>query len=120
MDIKCRTSGLRPTCVVLVATIRALKMHGGGPKVVAGRPLDKAYTDENLPLLTKGVANMQRCIEIARLYGVPVVVAVNRFTYDTAAEVEMVERTAQEAGAVAAVMSNHLSLIHISEPTRPY
>ncbi|MGB3058280.1 MAG: formate--tetrahydrofolate ligase, partial [Anaerolineae bacterium] len=56
MDIKCRTSGLRPTCVVLVATIRALKMHGGGPKVVAGRPLDKAYTDENLPLLTKGVA----------------------------------------------------------------
>ncbi|MBK6432213.1 formate--tetrahydrofolate ligase [Candidatus Amarolinea dominans] len=107
MDIKCRTSGLRPTCVVLVATIRALKMHGGGPKVVAGRPLDKAYTDENLPLLTKGVANMQRCIEIARLYGVPVVVAVNRFTYDTAAEVEMVERTAQEAGAVAAVMSNH-------------
>ena len=107
MDIKCRTSGLRPTCVVLVATIRALKMHGGGPKVVAGRPLDKAYTDENLPLLTKGVANMQRCIEIARLYGVPVVVAVNRFTYDTAAEVEMVERTAQEAGAIAAVMSNH-------------
>ena len=107
MDIKCRTSGLRPNCVVLVATIRALKMHGGGPKVVAGRPLDKAYTDENLPLLTKGVANMQRCIEIARLYGVPVVVAVNRFTYDTAAEVEMVERTAQEAGAVAAVMSNH-------------
>ena len=107
MDIKCRTSGLRPNCVVLVATIRALKMHGGGPKVVAGRPLDKAYTDENLPLLTKGVANMQRCIEIARLYGVPVVVAVNRFTYDTAAEVEMVERTAQEAGAIAAVMSNH-------------
>ncbi|MBK7203529.1 formate--tetrahydrofolate ligase [Candidatus Amarolinea dominans] len=107
MDIKCRTSGLRPTCVVLVATIRALKMHGGGPKVVAGRPLDKAYTDENLPLLTKGVANMQRCIEIARLYGVPVVVAVNRFTYDTAAEVEMVERTAQEAGAAAAVMSDH-------------
>jgi len=107
MDIKCRYSGLRPNCVVLVATIRALKMHGGGPKVVAGRALDKAYTEENLPLLEKGVANMQRCIEIARLYGVPVVVAVNRFTYDTATEVEVVKRAAQEAGAAAAVMSDH-------------
>lgn len=107
MDIKCRTSGLRPNCVVLVATIRALKMHGGGPKVVAGRPLDKAYTDENLPLLTKGVANMRRCIEIARMYGLPVVVAVNRFSYDTPAEIEMVKQAAQEAGAADAVMSNH-------------
>ncbi len=107
MDIKCRTSGLRPNCVVLVATIRARKMHGGGPKVVAGRPLDKAYTDENLPLLTKGVANMRRCIEIARMYGLPVVVAVNRFSYDTPAEIEMVKQAAQEAGAADAVMSNH-------------
>ena len=107
MDIKCRTSGLRPNWVVLVATIRALKMHGGGPKVVAGRPLDKAYTDENLPLLTKGVANMRRCIEIARMYGLPVVVAVNRFSYDTPAEIEMVKQAAQEAGAADAVMSNH-------------
>ena len=107
MDIKCRTSGLRPNCVVLVATIRALKMHGGGPKVVAGRPLDKAYTDENLPLLTKGVANMRRCIEIARMYGLPVVVAVNRFSYDTPAEIEMVKQAAQEADAADAVMSNH-------------
>ncbi len=107
MDIKCRYSGLRPNCVVLVATIRALKMHGGGPKVVAGRPLDKAYTDENLPLLAKGVANMQRCIEIARLFGVPVVVAVNRFSYDTAAEVALVEEAARAAGAEAAVMSDH-------------
>jgi len=107
MDIKCRYSGLRPDCVVLVSTIRALKMHGGGPKVVAGRALDKAYTDENIPLLEKGVANMQRCVEIARLFGVPVVVAVNRFTYDTAAEIEIVKRAAEEAGAAAAVMSDH-------------
>ena len=56
MDIKCRYSGLIPNCVVLVATVRALKMHGGGPRVVAGKPLDHAYTSENLPLLEKGCA----------------------------------------------------------------
>ncbi len=57
-DIKCRVSGLQPDCVVLVATVRALKTHGGGPKVIAGRPLDKAYTEENLPLLRAGLANL--------------------------------------------------------------
>jgi len=82
-DIKCRYSKLVPDVVVLVATIRALKMHGGGPKVVAGRPLDKEYIEENLPLLENGLSNLFHHIKIAKKYGVPVVVAVNRFYTDT-------------------------------------
>jgi methylenetetrahydrofolate dehydrogenase (NADP+)/methenyltetrahydrofolate cyclohydrolase/formyltetrahydrofolate synthetase len=106
-DIKCRYSGLVPNVVVMVATIRALKMHGGGPKVVAGRPLDQAYTEENLELLEKGGANLAKNISIARLFGIPVVVAINRFQYDTPAEIALVKRIAEEAGAHAAVPSNH-------------
>ena len=106
-DIKCRYSGLIPNAVVLVATVRALKMHGGGPKVVAGRDLDSAYTDENLELLDKGTANLAKNIEIAKLFGIPVVVAINRFKYDTDAEVRLVQQRAEEAGAYAAVPSNH-------------
>ena len=106
-DIKCRYSGLVPDAVVLVATIRALKMHGGGPKVVAGRPLDPAYTEENLELLAKGIANLEVHIKNALKYGVPVVVAVNRFQTDTDAEIELVRKAALEAGASDAVMSNH-------------
>jgi methylenetetrahydrofolate dehydrogenase (NADP+) / methenyltetrahydrofolate cyclohydrolase / formyltetrahydrofolate synthetase len=107
MDIKCRYSGLVPNVVVLVATIRALKMHGGGPKVVAGRDLDKAYTEENLPLLEKGFANLAKHIEIARLYGVPVVVAINRFKYDSLGEIELLQKLSEQTGAYAAVPSNH-------------
>jgi methylenetetrahydrofolate dehydrogenase (NADP+)/methenyltetrahydrofolate cyclohydrolase/formyltetrahydrofolate synthetase len=106
-NIKCRYSNLIPNAVVLVATIRALKMHGGGPKVVAGRPLDKAYTEENLDLLEKGCANLVKNIEIANLFGIPVVVAINRFKYDTDAEVALVKKLAQEGGAYAAAPSNH-------------
>jgi formyltetrahydrofolate synthetase len=106
-NIKCRYSGLTPDCVVLVATIRALKMHGGGPKVVAGQPLDPAYTDENLDLVEKGASNLTKMIRNARLFGIPVVVAVNRFTTDTPAEVELVRKLARIAGAEDAVMSNH-------------
>ena len=106
-DIKCRYSGLVPDAVVLVATIRALKMHGGGPKVVAGRPLDPAYTEENLELVEKGAENLKVHIKNALKYGVPVVVAVNRFTTDTDAEIELVRKIAIEAGAEDAVMSNH-------------
>ena len=106
-NIKCRYSGLLPDCVVLVATIRALKMHGGGPRVVAGRPLDKAYTDENLPLLEAGMANLAAHIRNAKRFGIPVVVAVNRFPTDTDAEVEAVVNGAIAAGAETAVMSNH-------------
>ena len=107
MDIKCRASGLAPDCVVIVATIRALKMHGGGPKVVAGRPLPAEYTDENLELLAKGLPNLAAHVRIARLFGVPAVVAVNRFSSDTSAEVDLVRRAAVEAGAEDAVMSDH-------------
>jgi formyltetrahydrofolate synthetase len=106
-DIKCRYSGLIPNTVVLVATIRALKMHGGGPKVTPGAPLDKAYTTENLALLEAGGANLAHHIKIARKFGVPVVVAVNRFATDTDGEVALVRRIAEEAGAEAAVMSDH-------------
>jgi methylenetetrahydrofolate dehydrogenase (NADP+)/methenyltetrahydrofolate cyclohydrolase/formyltetrahydrofolate synthetase len=107
MDIKCRYSGLTPDVVVLVATIRALKMHGGGPKVVAGRPLDKAYTDENLALLAAGMPNMLRHIQNAKGFGVPVVVAVNSFSTDTDAEIELVKKFALEAGAEGAYKCTH-------------
>ncbi|MBE3124487.1 MAG: formate--tetrahydrofolate ligase [Acidobacteria bacterium] len=107
MNIKCRASGLVPSAVVIVATIRALKMHGGGPKVVAGKPLAPEYTDENLGLLEKGLPNMVAHLKNALTFGVPVVVAVNRFTTDTAAEIEMVRRAAVAAGAEDAVMSDH-------------
>jgi formyltetrahydrofolate synthetase len=106
-DIKCRYSGLIPNCVVLVATIRALKMHGGGPKVAAGQPLHADYTMEHLGLVEKGCSNLIRMIRSARLFGIPVVVAVNRFAHDTAAEIELVRRIAVEAGAYDAVASNH-------------
>ena len=107
MDIKCRYSGLTPQVVVLVATIRALKMHGGGPKVVAGKPLAPEYTEENLDLLRKGLPNLVQHIENALKYGVNVVVAVNSFANDTPAEVELVRQAALEAGAMDAVESRH-------------
>jgi formyltetrahydrofolate synthetase len=106
-NIKCRYSGLVPDCVVLVATIRALKMHGGGPKVVAGQPLDPAYTEENLELLEKGCTNLVKMVQNARLFGIPVVVAVNRFKDDTPAEIDLVRRLALQAGAEDAVMTDH-------------
>ncbi len=107
LDIKCRYSGLVPNAIVIVATVRALKMHGGGPRVVAGRPLDPAYTEENLGLLEKGAVNLAKHIENAKLYGVPVCVAVNSFKYDTAAEVALVQRIAREAGAEGAFQCTH-------------
>jgi formyltetrahydrofolate synthetase len=106
-NIKCRYSGLKPDGAVLVATIRALKMHGGGPKVVAGQPLAPAYTQENLELLEKGAANLTRLIAVARGFGVPVVVGINRFKDDTDNEVALVKKLAIEAGAADAVVSNH-------------
>jgi len=107
LDIKCRYSGLVPNVIVIVATVRALKMHGGGPKVVAGRPLDPAYTEENLALLEKGAVNLAKHIENAKLFGVPVCVAVNSFQYDTAAEVALVQKIAREAGAEGAFKCTH-------------
>ncbi len=107
-DIKCRYSGLVPDVVVMVATIRALKMHGGGPKVVAGRPLDREYTEENLELLEAGLPNLLHHIKIAKKYGIPVVVAVNRFYTDSQNELDLVCKAAVErGGAEAAVVAEH-------------
>jgi formyltetrahydrofolate synthetase len=106
-NIKCRASGLVPSCVVLVATIRALKMHGGGPKVVAGEPLHPDYIAESLGLVARGCANLVKMIGNARLFGLPVVVAVNRFKHDTPAEIDIVRRLALAAGAADAVTADH-------------
>ncbi len=106
-DIKCRYSGLTPQVVVMVATVRALKMHGGGPKVVAGKPLAAEYTDENLDLLRAGLPNLERHIQNALKYGVNVVVAVNSFATDTPAEVELIREAALKMGAMDAVVSTH-------------
>ena len=106
-DIKCRVSGLIPNAVVMVATVRALKMHGGGPRVVAGRALDKAYTEENLELVRRGTANLEAHIRIARKFGIPVVVAINAFGTDTAAEWAIVREAALRAGAFDAVVTHH-------------
>jgi formyltetrahydrofolate synthetase len=108
-DIKCRYSGLIPQVVVMVATVRALKMHGGGPKVVAGKPLASEYTDENLDLLRAGLPNLERHVQNALKYGVNVVVAVNSFATDTPAEVELVREAALKMGAMDAVVSTHWS-----------
>jgi methylenetetrahydrofolate dehydrogenase (NADP+)/methenyltetrahydrofolate cyclohydrolase/formyltetrahydrofolate synthetase/formate--tetrahydrofolate ligase len=109
-NIKSRYSGLTPDAIVLVATVRALKMHGGGPRVVPGRDLDEAYTNENLKLLEAGAVNLAAHIENVKQYGVPVVVSVNRFATDTDAEVELVAKLAEQAGAYAAVEANYWAL----------
>ena len=106
-DIKCRYSGLIPNAVVLVATIRALKTHGGGPKIIAGAALDPVYSEENLELLEKGCCNLIAHINNVKKFGIPVVVAINRFKFDTDAEVELVRKISMEAGAEDAVVSNH-------------
>ncbi|HEC35319.1 MAG TPA: formate--tetrahydrofolate ligase, partial [Anaerolineae bacterium] len=106
-NIKCRYSGLIPNAVVLVATVRALKMHGGGPKVSPGAPLDKAYTEENLRLLEAGLGNLGVHIRNALRFGIPVVVAVNSFTTDTDAELRMVREYAISQGAEDAVATKH-------------
>uniref|UniRef100_A0AAQ5ZGN6 formate--tetrahydrofolate ligase n=1 Tax=Amphiprion ocellaris TaxID=80972 RepID=A0AAQ5ZGN6_AMPOC len=107
-NIKCRASGLRPNVVVLVATVRALKMHGGGPNVSAGAPLPREYIDENLSLVAGGCrSNLKKQIQIAHLFGVPVVVALNVFKTDTQAEIDLVCQIAKECGASDAVPCHH-------------
>ena len=105
-NLKCRMSGLKPDAVVIVATIRALKMHGGGPPVKAGLPLDGAYTTENVELVEKGCENLLAHIDIVKSSGVRPVVCVNAFKTDTPAEIAAVRRMAESAGA-RAVTSNH-------------
>jgi len=108
--IKCRASGLIPQCAVVVATVRALKGHGGGPPVIPGKPLPAAYKEENLELLSAGVCNLIHHIKNVLKFGVLPVVAVNRFSTDSDAEVELVKRAAMEAGAFGAVVCNHWAL----------
>ncbi len=98
-NVKCRFSGLKPHVSVLVATIRALKMHGGGPKVTPGIALPEAYTKENLALLEKGLPNMIHHINTIRKAGINPVVCVNSFHTDTKEEIEMVKKAAEAAGA---------------------
>jgi formyltetrahydrofolate synthetase len=105
-NLKCRMSGLKPDAVVIVATIRALKMHGGGPPVKPGMALDPAYTGENVTLVEKGCENLLAHIEIVRKSGVQPVVCVNRFKTDTQPEIDAVRRIADAAGAKA-VLSEH-------------
>jgi methylenetetrahydrofolate dehydrogenase (NADP+)/methenyltetrahydrofolate cyclohydrolase/formyltetrahydrofolate synthetase len=106
-NIKCRMSGLTPNCAVIVATVRALKMHGGGPKVVAGQPIPPAYTEENLELLSAGFVNLKTHIENIGKFGMPVVVGINRMKSDTEAELDLLCRMAKEGGAFDAVVSTH-------------
>jgi formate--tetrahydrofolate ligase len=98
-NVKCRFSGLKPHVSVLTTTVRALKMHGGGPKVVAGKALPEEYTRENIALVEKGCANMVHMINVIRKSGINPVVCVNRFYTDTDAEVAVIKKAAEAAGA---------------------
>jgi formate--tetrahydrofolate ligase len=108
-DIKCRASGLRPDTAVVVATIRALKMHGGVGKIVAGKPLDPALAVENIDAVRAGAANLAKQIENVLAFHVPVVVAINAYPGDTTGEIAAVQEVALSAGARAAVVSRHFT-----------
>ncbi len=105
-NVKCRLSGLKPHVSVLTTTIRALKMHGGGPRVVAGIPLPEEYTKENLALVEKGLPNMLHHINTIRTSGINPVVCINSFHTDTKGEIAMVRKAAEEAGARCAVSTH--------------
>ena len=107
-NLKCRMSGLKPHAVVIVATVRALKMHGGGPEVKPGKPLAEEYTKENLELLEKGCENLIAHIDIVQKSGIRPIVCINKFYTDTDAEVALIKRIAQEHGAEAAVSDHWL------------
>ena len=107
-NLKCRYSGLKPDAVVLVATVRALKMHGGGPEVKPGLKLDEAYTKENLGLLEKGCENLIAHIETIRKAGVRPVVCINSFYTDTPAEIALIRRIAEANGAYCALSEHWL------------
>jgi formate--tetrahydrofolate ligase len=109
IDIKCRLSGLRPAAAVIVATIRALKMHGGVGQVVAGKPPDPALAAEDPDGVRRGCENLVRHIEIVRTYGLPAVVAINAYPTDAPSEVDVVREIALAAGAHAAVVSEHFA-----------
>ena len=105
-NVKCRLSGLKPNVSVLVTTIRALKMHGGGPRVVAGLPLSEEYTKENVKLVEAGLPNLLHHINTIKMSGVNPVVCINHFTTDTPEEIKVVKRASEAAGARCAVSSH--------------
>ncbi|CCF56698.1 hypothetical protein KAFR_0B04020 [Kazachstania africana CBS 2517] len=107
INIKCRSSGLVPDVVIIVATVRALKVHGGGPEVKAGAPLPAEYSSENIDLLQKGCANLAKHIANAKQFNLPVIVAINKMSSDTQREHEVIKEEALKAGASDAVVSNH-------------
>ena len=106
-NIKCRSSGLKPDVVVIVATVRALKVHGGGPEISPGAQLPEVYRTENVEVLRKGCINLKKHIDNARQFGVKVVVAINKFETDTEAEIAALREEALSAGAEDAIMANH-------------
>jgi formate--tetrahydrofolate ligase len=108
-DIKCRASGLQPDAAVVVATVRALKMHGGVGKIVAGKPLDPALLTEDVEAVRTGAANLAKQVENVRMFGIPAVVAINSFPTDTPAEVEAIREVAMAAGARDAVIATHFT-----------
>lgn len=105
-DIKCRTSGLKPNAAVLVCSVRALKVHSGMFSAVVGRPLDKKIYSENLEALEAGLSNLEKQVKNVRAFGVPCVVAINRFSSDTEKEMGLVRRMALESGAFDCVVSD--------------
>ena len=105
-NVKCRLSGLKPHVSVLVATIRALKMHGGGPEVKPGKPLPEEYTTENLHLLEKGCENLFHHVKNVQKSGIKPVVCINKFYTDTDAEVQLIRRLCEEHG-VRCALSEH-------------
>jgi methylenetetrahydrofolate dehydrogenase (NADP+)/methenyltetrahydrofolate cyclohydrolase/formyltetrahydrofolate synthetase len=106
-NIKCRTSGLVPDVVVIVATVRALKVHGGAPPIAPGAALSPVYKEENVDILRAGCVNLKKQIANAKSFGIPVVVAINKFATDTDAEIAVIREEAVSAGAEDAILSNH-------------
>jgi len=102
-NLKCRFSGLVPNAAVIVCTVRALKMHGGGPKVVPGKPLDKAYTEKDVALAEAGAQNLVSHIETVKMSGIQPVVCINHFYTDSDEEINVIRRAAEAAGARVAV-----------------
>jgi formyltetrahydrofolate synthetase len=107
-NLKCRMSGLTPNAVVIVATVRALKMHGGGPAVKPGAPLNEAYTKENIALVQEGCQNLVAHIETVKKAGVRPVVCINSFYTDTKAEIEVIRKISENNGAIAAASQHWL------------
>jgi formate--tetrahydrofolate ligase len=108
-NIKCRASGLVPDAAVVVATVRALKMHGGVGRIVAGKPLDPALLEENVEAVRRGAANLAKQIENVTMFGVSAVVAINAFPTDTPAEVDAIREVSLAAGARDAVVATHFT-----------